>query len=266
MTGEKERKYSTIITAIFKQHYKKGIDSFDFKREEIETVSTRLGIKPPKNLGDLIYTYRFRQPLPKKITSTAPSGREWVILLSGIGVYKFKIVEFNRIVPKSNQLRIKIPDATPEIISKYAMNDEQALLAKVRYNRLIDIFLGITGFSLQNHLRTNVKGIGQIEIDEIYVGVNRKGTQFIVPVQAKGKTDNLSIVQSDQDIAFCENKFRNMICRPVSVQFLDDDVIAMFDLIKDGDEIRVSEEKHYLLSPAETISVEDLELYYRNER
>src|SRR5271157_4057421 len=38
--------------------------------------------------------------------------------------------------------------------SQYKFTDEQALLAKVRYTRLIDTFLGITAYSLQNHLRT----------------------------------------------------------------------------------------------------------------
>ncbi len=58
--------------------------------------------------------------------------------------------------------------------------DEQALLARVRYNRLVDIFLGIRAYSLQIHLRTNVKSKGQIEIDEIYVGVDRHGSQYNV--------------------------------------------------------------------------------------
>ncbi len=79
----------------------------------------------------------------------------------------------------------EIPDATPEIILSYALSDEQALLAKVRYNRLLDIFLGITTYSLQNHLRTTVAGIGQIEIDEIYVGIDRHGRQYIMPMQGK---------------------------------------------------------------------------------
>jgi hypothetical protein len=39
----------------------------------------------------------------------------------------------------------------------------------VRYNRLLYIFLGLTTYSLQNHLRTTVKSVGgsQIAIDEI---------------------------------------------------------------------------------------------------
>jgi len=47
----------------------------------------------------------------------------------------------------------KIPDSTPELVGAYALDDEQALLAIVRYNRLIDIFLSLTTYSLQNHLR-----------------------------------------------------------------------------------------------------------------
>ena len=90
----------------------------------------------------------------------------------------------NRIVPNRELVTVKIPDATPEIIAKYALSDEQALLARVRYNRLIDIFLGVTTYSLQNHLRTTVKGVGQIEIDEIYLGIDRYGAHYVMPVQA----------------------------------------------------------------------------------
>ncbi len=36
-------------------------------------------------------------------------------------------------------------------------------------------FTGITCYSLQNHLRTSVPDIGQVETDELYVGVDKKG-------------------------------------------------------------------------------------------
>ena len=42
--------------------------------------------------------------------------------------------------------------------------------------------------ALQNHLRTTVAGMGQVETDEIYVGVDRSGSHYVVPVQAKGGT------------------------------------------------------------------------------
>jgi hypothetical protein len=42
--------------------------------------------------------------------------------------------------PASNLVETKILNATPGIITRYAQSDEQALLAILRYNRLVDIF------------------------------------------------------------------------------------------------------------------------------
>jgi hypothetical protein len=257
----KTTRYNQIVTEIFRRHYIEGGKSFEFERQEIYEVSSLLGIEAPKNLGDLPYTYRFRRKLPKSVTDTAPSGLEWIIENAGISTYRFQLSAINRIIPNPNLIKIKIPDATPEIILKYALGDEQALLAKVRYNRLIDIFLGIATYSLQNHLRTTVGGIGQIEIDEIYVGVNRHGTHFVVPVQAKAGNDQIGVVQTKQDISCCAEKFPALICRSVSVQFLDTNTIAMFELVLENENIRVVDEKHYQLVSRENINDEDLRRY-----
>ncbi|MDP2679684.1 MAG: hypothetical protein Q8O85_13320, partial [Rhodoferax sp.] len=130
-----------------------------------------------------------------------------------------------------------------------------------RYNRLVDVFLGITAFSLQNHLRTTVKDVGQIEIDEIYVGIDRHGRQFVVPVQAKGGADKHGVVQTQQDVAFCKQAFKNLICRPVSAQFMTDQRIAMFELTVVDGVIKVVDEKHYQLVTSSAISTDDLEAY-----
>lgn len=261
----KKTNYDQIIAEIFKRHYVEGVASFTFERKEMNEISNSLGMDAPKNLGDLTYSYRFRRKLPKSITDTAPLGLEWVIENAGKSTYRFQLSTVNRIVPNPNLITIKIPDATPEIILKYALGDEQALLAKVRYNRLIDIFLGITTYSLQNHLRTTVGGIGQIEIDEIYVGVNRHGTHFVVPVQAKAGSDQIGVVQTKQDISCCAEKFPSLICRPISVQFLDDDIIAMFELTLETEQIKIVEEKHYQLVSKGDISDDDLMKYQANE-
>lgn len=126
----------------------------------------------PKNLGDLIYSFRYRKTFPAEIVSTESGNRQWTILPAGRSKYRFKLAGLTQIVPRPNLVATKIPDSTPQIIAAYALTDEQALLARVRYNRLIDIFLGIATYSLQNHLRTTVKNMGQIEIDEIYVGIS----------------------------------------------------------------------------------------------
>lgn len=155
----------------------------------------------------------------------------------------------------------KVPDSTPGVIAKYALSDEQALLAKVRYNRLIDIFTGVTCYSLQNHLRTTAPGLGQVETDELYVGVDKKGAHYVFPIQAKGGKDRLSVVQIEQDIAVCAAKFPLLICRPVAAQFLQDDVIALFELERTGEAVRITSEKHYKLVPPDEVTEADLQNY-----
>lgn len=254
-------RYQSIVLAIFKKHHVAGKTSFDFSRQEIEEVASQLGIKLPKNLGDVMYSFRYRNELPHEILSTASAGKEWIIEGKGRALYSFREAAINRITPRAELLPIKIPDATPEIIAAHALSDEQALLARVRYNRLIDIFLGITTYSLQNHLRTTVANVGQIEIDEIYVGVDKHGHQFVIPVQAKGGNDMHGAVQTRQDVRCCEEKFKHLSCRAVSAQFMDDQRIALFELCVVDDEVKVVDEKHYHLVPASQITAQDLAVY-----
>lgn len=131
----------------------------------------------------------------------------------------------------------------------------------MRYNRLIDIFLGLTTYSLQNHLRRHVKGTGQVEIDEIYVGLNTNGAQYVIPVQAKGGSDKLSPVQTMQDIACCKAKFPDLICRPVSAQFMLDGVIALFELTVEAGRALIVEERHYRLVPSDHIDADTKRQY-----
>ncbi len=256
----RQKIYSALITEVFKQHYQPGVNQFEFTRSELAQVGLSLGVDP-KNLGDVIYSYRFRRPLPEEIRKTEPQGLQWIIELAGSAIYRFRLEKMNRIIPTSSLIQIKIPDSTPEIIAKYSSGDEQALLTKIRYNRLIDIFLGITAYSLQNHLRTTVKGIGQIEIDELYVGLDRNGKQFIIPVQAKSGSDQISIVQTKQDLAYCAEKFPELICRTISSQFISTNLIVMFELVLNEGEIRVAQERQYKLVLASQISLEDLRMY-----
>lgn len=209
----------------------------------------------------MIYTFRYRADLPASVLEHAPAGETWIIRPAGSGRYRFVLVTDAPLVPNPNLAVTKIPDATPGIISKYAFSDEQALLARVRYNRLIDVFLGITCYSLQNHLRTTVTNMGQVETDEIYIGVNKHGSHFAVPVQAKGGTDRLNRVQIEQDIAICAEKLPQLICRPVGAQFFDDEMIALFEFEQQGDDIKVSSEKHYQLVTPDAVTDQDLLAY-----
>ena len=155
----------------------------------------------------------------------------------------------------------KIPDATPGVIVRYSMNDEQALLAKLRYNRLIDIFTGLTCYSLQNHLRTTLRDGSQVETDEIYIGLDKRGVHYILPVQGKGGKDKIGIVQIEQDFDMCSAKFPNLIWRSIAAQFIAGELIALFEFERTSGGIKVAAEKHYRLVKSEDLSKEEVESY-----
>lgn len=257
MANEKRtgtNRYKALIEKIFFSHWKNGITEFDFVRDEITETAKRLKIERPDNLGDLTYSFRYRTALPQSIIDTQPKGLEWIIAGTGRSKYQFRLVRATRIRPREDMITIAIPDATPQIIQEYALDDEQALLAIVRYNRLIDTFLGLTTYSLQNHLRTTVKGIGQIEIDELYIGLDKRGCHYVIPVQAKGGKDHIGVVQITQDIRWAEQKYPDLRCRAVAAQFAKDGVIALFELTLRGDDIKLVDERHYQLVPAEQLN------------
>jgi hypothetical protein len=106
-------RYADILTGIFHRHYRPGATSFSFRREEIEEIAAERDVRLPKNLGDLVYSFRYRATLPAAISATAPDGFEWSIEGGGRAVYHFKLVRTNRIVPSENREVVKIPDATP---------------------------------------------------------------------------------------------------------------------------------------------------------
>lgn len=255
-------RYTQILELIFDVNHVENAMEVAFNRVDIEHAAEALQIDLPKNLGDVIYAFRFRVPLPPSIIDKAPQGREWIIRGAGRAKYKFVAIPHQvRIRPRDNLVVTKIPDATPQIISAAALGDEQALLALVRYNRLLDIFLGLTTYSLQNHLRTTVPGIGQVEVDEVYVGVDRHGVQYALPVQAKGGSDEIGLSQIEQDYGVCAAKWPGLVARSIAVQFIGSTKIAMFELGLQDEQLVVVRESHYALVQASEIGLADLQIY-----
>ena len=83
----------------------------------------------------------------------------------------------------------------------------------------------------------------------------------MIPVQAKGKKDQIGIVQPSQDIRFAEQKFPGIRCRAIAAQFLRDEVVVLFELTLQAGEIKVVEERHYRLVPADKLNAESIRDY-----
>jgi hypothetical protein len=261
MTEKSPNRYSLLIENIFLEHYRSGQKEVSFERKDIEITAAKLGIDLPKNMGDVIYSFRYRTQLPDSITSKAPEGFEWVIVPVGKSKYRFELSKETVITPRSEMAATKIPDSTPGVILRYAFDDEQSLLAKIRYNRLIDIFTGVTCYSLQNHLRTTAPGMGQVETDEIYIGIDKRGVHYVFPIQAKSGSGKIGIVQVKQDLAVCAAKLPSLICRPIAAQFSGQDEIALLEFEQTDEGIKLAVEKHYKLVRPEDLTLEELKLY-----
>ena len=253
--------YSQLIEKIFLAHFRPGLEDFVFERLEIERAASELRVRVPKNLGDLVYNFRYRRDFPESVKASAPRGKEWVILPAGRGRCRFVATALANILPNLRLTYTKVPDATPGLVEMYALTDEQALLAKLRYNRLIDVFTSLSCYSLQSHLRTTIPDIGQVETDERYVGIDRRGAHYILPVQAKGGRDRLSVVQVAQDFSLCAARFPSLLARPLAAQFIERNLIALFEFEQNASGVAVAAERHYQLVPPDQLTEEDIRAY-----
>ena len=270
MSEKKRSGAQRIIAKIFADRFEPDKREVAFPRDDLIAAANALSLERPKNLGDIIYSLRYRVPLPDSVRNKAPAGLEWAIFPGGNAIYVLRAVPFNLIKPRTGLRVIRLPDATPGVIARYAMSDEQALLAKLRYNRLLDVFTGIACYHLQSHLRTSIVvksaidgklSQSQVETDDLYVGLNEHGAHYVLPVQAKGRTDTLSVIQIWQDFRVAEQKFRNLKARPIAAQFMDDDTIALFEFDESNDQITIAREHHYALVPSNQLTDEELRSY-----
>jgi len=241
--------YDKIISALFdaKSSENPEAEEIHFTKDEVVATAAKLGIIL-RNPPDVVYTYRVRRSLPETILEKG----HWLIRPCGKGKFCFLKTSRDPFINIQDGLApVEILNALPEIVEKYAPYDEQALLSAVRYNRLLDIFTGITCFHLQSHLRTTIAGEGQIEVDDLYVGIDKEGNEYILPIEAKSpdERDKLGWVQITNIVKFAEEKFPNLNCIPIAVKPLsrNDIVLVQFEPNRDYERIGITNIKLYKL-------------------
>lgn len=260
---ELARNRNEVIEIVFRKNYRQAAGEVPFTMDNVRQAIAQVARKRPgykeKNVADVRYQYTSgRSPLPESVDKLGP----WMIVGKGKAKYAFvKLAESPIVRIQADLYCVCLPDATPEIVLEYAGSDEQGILAKLRYNRMLDIFLGITCYHLQNHLRTSIKDKGQVEIDDLYVGLNSSGKQFVVPIEAKSAKDHLSKTQIQQAIDFAQERYPKLILRPVGIQELKDDSLVLIEFTPGlhPDEIKIVEMRHYKLVPMSEVPLEDLQ-------
>ena len=128
--------------------------------------------------------------------------------------------------------------------------------------RNIEHLLGHPRFELMRH---DVTFPLYVEVDEIYIGINKLGVHYVIPCQAKSLGDNFGLVQVYQDICLCNYQYPDAICRPMAIQFTGTDSLAILEVTveekNDLFELVVVDEKHYELVPKNKLNSKDLDIY-----
>ena len=242
-----ETDYDKIITSLFLSKFKENLGEINFTKDELVEVARSLGI-PLRNAPDVVYTYRSRANLPSVILDKG----NWVIKPKGKGKFSFFRSTRKPFVEMQEGLHpIEVLNAVPEIVEKYAQDDEQAVLTAIRYNRLTDILTKVTCFHLQSHARTTIEGEGQIEIDDIYVGVDREGVRYILPLEAKSgeERDKLGWIQVSNMVKFAKQNYPELRCKPIAAKPSQHDMIYLieFDDNPDSEHVSIVQIKLYQL-------------------
>lgn len=223
-----ERRYERAIETIFQRHYSAGADYFEFHKDELVEVCQELGITV-RNIPDIIYSFRGRRALPDSITATG----HWAIESAGTNSYAFRRLENppQFTIPFMDYAPTDIYNAIPEVVEGLLRQDEQSLLTRILYNRLVDIFTGLTCFHIQNHYRSNIRDVGQVELDALYVGVNSTGELFIIPIEAKSQSESEMIgrVQISQMAKLVRQDFADVNRRLLAVKILSDETIGFIE-------------------------------------
>src|SRR5579872_4714694 len=246
-------RYRRLLSCLLAKHYRDGQCKVAFSRRALAHAAAAAKLVLPEDFD------RFNSHCaPSKL---AAPGEKWVLIPEGRGDYAFVATALANIRPNSGLSELTIRDATPGLLSLHALTEKQLLLAKVRHNRLIDHFTGLTCYPLQMAFRVALRGIGYVETDELYIGSNEQGKQYIIPVCAKASRDVQSIVQIWQDWKMAAEKFPHLACRPLSAQFIEGEVIALFEFQPAEHLLKIRAEKHYRLVPADSLTPEEVRSY-----
>jgi hypothetical protein len=235
--------YDRVILRVFEKLRTRygDNDRMPFLKEEVEQAIAELGVKV-RNPPDVPYTYRTgRSALPDAILQQG----NWAID-SEAGKSNYVFVKLERSpyfdIPADMEATL-IPDATPQIVLQYTGTDEQALLSRIRYNRLVDIFTGLTAFHLQSHFRTTVSS-SQIEIDDLYIGVNADGQGFLLPIEAKTSREKLGVTQIAAMIGFARQYYPQLPILPIGIKLLADESLMFIEFNDEQDLNRIATRRY----------------------
>lgn len=124
---DKKNLYSEIIEWVFLEKRSGEESQIAFERDDLLRAVEALKVERPKNLGDVVYSFRYRYDLPDSILETQPDKMEWIIEGAGSAKYIFKLVKENRILPNPNLIAL----------FELTLEDEMVKVVEEKHYRLV---------------------------------------------------------------------------------------------------------------------------------
>lgn len=231
---------SQVIERIFEAIFVSGQTNLPIEHSVFRELASNLRLANYSDLDDVFATYRSGRELPKEISASAPEGYEWVIECGDTGLFAFSLKRSLELFPDEITL-VTIPDSTHSLVAQYASSDLLAMLARIRYNRLVDLLSGVISFYLQSYVRE----VGQAETDDLYVGIDRRGNHCVFPVIAIGLSETVPRSLIEYTFAMCRARFPTLVAKPIGAIKTDVNTIALFEFGYVQSELVVKNKRHY---------------------
>lgn len=261
MAGGRGRKaiYDAVIGEVFMRLYQKspGKEAYDFDKDFLESavrdlLKSRRIAKGVKNIPDIKYTYDAREEFPEGITGCGC----WAIVGRGKSKYRFVKLDRCNLIRIPDDLPVnpepqRMKDKIPSLVARVLGDDEQAILARVEHDGLVEDFTGLAAMRVQGHERTTVSA-GQIEVDEVYVGQDYAKTVVVLPISAKGGgKDRLSYTQALNLNLYAseKEKYHGLKVRPLGITRGNDGSIYIVEFTASTDirSIKIERVRRYLI-------------------
>jgi len=228
--GNNSRVYVPILVDIFQRKYQDGDEIVEFTLDEVRETAERLDIKI-RNPSDLIYRMKSRTKLPSEMLDKGFK----IIKIVKKGVYQFQLGE-STIVDLTRENVFQIQDTTPVAVRRFLEEklseiDEQGLLTIIHYCDLLSHFTGLKIYRLKSHVRKSIVNIGQVEVDEVDIGIGLDSleTPIIFPIEAKSASDPLNWTQIANQVNFSKQLFLNYVIRPIGIKVDYDSLLHIIE-------------------------------------
>ena len=237
-----------LVEQLFHQGYREGVQRIPFYTKDLGALSQPLGGASIEEIESILEGFENKSNrLPASIRRTQPAGAKWFVCKITEETFEFRLLPIIDTTPRSGLGTTDILDATPNIVTDNIVSTRHLLSVTIRYNRLVDSFLGIDTHLFKSYSGTSTEDTSDPKIDDLYLGTDEAGKDYAVPVLVETANQKIHRQQIDSSFALCRKILPNLACVAVVARFFGNSNIALLKFKQQDGTAVISEERHYRL-------------------